>query len=51
VTLFQISIPAVVLHPYQMVRDHRAEYETGNTQAVLDGDLGTLMEANLRQNA
>jgi len=37
------------LHPYQMVKDHRTEYETGNTQAVLDGDLDALMEAYLRR--
>jgi peptide chain release factor 2 len=34
-----------------MVKDHRTEYETGNTQAVLDGDLDAFMEAYLRQNA
>jgi peptide chain release factor 2 len=32
-----------------MVKDHRTEYETGNTQAVLDGDLEAFMEAFLRQ--
>jgi peptide chain release factor 2 len=31
-----------------MVKDHRTEHETGNTQAVLDGDLGEFMEAYLR---
>jgi peptide chain release factor 2 len=43
------QIRSYVLHPYQMVKDHRTEYETGNTQAVLDGDLDALMEAYLRQ--
>jgi peptide chain release factor 2 len=38
-----------VLHPYQMVKDHRTEHETGNTQAVLDGKLDEFMEAYLRQ--
>jgi len=44
------QIRSYVLHPYQMVKDHRTEYETGNTQAVLDGDLQAFMEAYLRQS-
>ncbi len=43
------QIRSYVLHPYQMVKDHRTEYETGNTQAVLDGDLDAFMEVYLRQ--
>ncbi|MBM7786262.1 peptide chain release factor 2 [Tenggerimyces flavus] len=37
-----------VLHPYQMVKDLRTEYETGNTQGVLDGEIDGLVEAGIR---
>jgi peptide chain release factor 2 len=37
-----------VLHPYQMVKDLRTEYETGNTSAVFDGDIDALIEAGIR---
>lgn len=43
------QIRSYVLHPYQLVKDHRTEHEVGNSQAVLDGALDGFMEAWLRQ--
>lgn len=42
------QIRSYVLHPYQLVKDHRTDYEMGNAQAVLDGALDGFMEAWLR---
>lgn len=45
------QIRSYVLQPYQMVKDHRTNYQTGNVEAVLDGDLDALIESFLRHRA
>jgi len=42
------QIRSYVLQPYRMVKDHRTEYETSDTTAVLDGDIDGLVEAFLQ---
>ena len=45
------QIRSYVFHPYNMVKDHRTSAETGNTQAVMDGDIDMFIEAFLRAKA
>ncbi len=48
---FGSQIRSYVLHPYQLVKDHRTEVEAGNAQGVLDGDLDEFVHAYLLARA
>ncbi len=43
------QIRSYVFHPYSLVKDHRTNLETGNVQAVMDGDIDSFIEAYLKQ--
>lgn len=45
------QIRSYVLHPYTLVKDHRTNFEKGNIQAVLDGDIDSFIMEYLRQKA
>jgi len=48
---FGSQIRSYVLHPYQLVKDHRTDHEVGNTQSVLDGGLDGFVHAYLLAKA
>ena len=47
---FGSQIRSYVMHPYSLVKDHRTNEETGNVQAVMDGELDSFINAYLRKS-
>ena len=48
---FGSQIRSYVVHPYSLVKDLRTQHETGNVQAVMDGDLDAFIRAELERRA
>ena len=48
---FGSQIRSYVFHPYKMVKDHRTNYEAGNVDAVMDGDIDGFIEEYLRSRS
>ena len=45
------QIRSYVFHPYSMVKDHRTNYEVGNTESVMNGELNGFIESYLKKEA